>query len=253
MTLLSIRELSVFNRLNNITATVSKGTVVHLLGENGAGKSSLLLAIAGLLPLAKGQIIYQERNLTDISLAELATFRCVHLQGSQPVFDLSVSEYLRFYQHPANSVLLPQPVEQALEINHLMQKRVTTLSGGELQRVELGRCFLQVWSAIENGQALIVLDEPLQALDIRHQIAILEMLNSLAKIGNSVLLSSHHISLSARYADSIWCIQDGKVIGHGPADEVITPHILKRTYKCNFDVKRHQNSWQIEVVKGSDF
>ncbi len=253
MTLLSISELSVFNRLNSISATANRSSVVHLLGENGAGKSSLLLAVAGLLALDSGDVFYQERRLTDISLAELATFRCIHQQGVQPVFNLSVGEYLGFYQRQTSSSMLPKLLELALEVSHLLTKCVTRLSGGELQRVELCRSFLQIWPAIEQGQALIVLDEPLQALDIRHQVAILELLRSLAAQGNSVLLSSHHIALSARYADSIWCIQNGELIGHGPPGEIITPHILKRTYKCDFDVKRHANSWQIEVIGASDF
>ncbi|MCW8091372.1 ATP-binding cassette domain-containing protein [Alteromonas sp. ASW11-130] len=250
MSYLSLVDISVDDRLDKVTCQVEKGTVVHVLGENGAGKSTALLVISGLLAFASGEVFYQRRKLKGISLSELATFRCFHQQGVQPVFDLHVDEYLSFYR--LNKVDIPQKLEQAFEIQHLLRKSITALSGGELQRIELCRSLIQVWPAIESGQALLIFDEPLQALDIRHQLSFLTLTRQLAERGNTLLLSSHHIDHSARYADLIWCFQNGKLIAQGGADEIITPHILERTYQCQFDVKESGNSWQIDALRASD-
>ncbi|MCW8107885.1 ATP-binding cassette domain-containing protein [Alteromonas ponticola] len=250
MSSLSLVNVSVGARLSQISAKVAKGTSVHLLGENGAGKSSLLQLIAGLLCADSGDVVYQGQMLKDIPLAQLATLRCFHQQSVQPVFDLPVNEYLGFYLQ--NYRDLPSPLEHVFELYHLLNKKITTLSGGELQRVELCRSLIQVWPAIGAGEALLVLDEPLQALDIRHQLAFLEYSRQLVDQGNTLVCSSHHIAQSARYADKIWCIQAGKLIAQGGAEDIITPHILKRTYQCHFDVKRHANTWQIDALGASD-
>ncbi|NMH59362.1 ABC transporter ATP-binding protein [Alteromonas ponticola] len=250
MSFLVVDQAYLQGRLENFSCQLNKGSAVHVLGENGAGKSSLLQLIAGLLSPDSGAVYLDGQDLNHLSLAQLASFRSFQQQGLQPVFDLPVHEYLGFFA--TGSLPIPAQLEQVFELNHLIDKTVTMLSGGELQRVELCRALIQVWPAIRKGRALLVFDEPLQALDIRHQLAFLTFSRELVSNGNTLLCSSHHIAHSARFADEVWCIKNGRLIALGQPVKIINPHILKRTYQCDFDVKRHANTWQIDALGTSD-
>ncbi|WP_414830378.1 ATP-binding cassette domain-containing protein [Alteromonas sp. H39] len=241
-----LHSVSLDKRLNDVTCHCLKGQSIHLLGENGAGKSSLLEVIAGLTEADNGHCRIEGTPVNALTLPELARFRAFHAQFSSASFALSVKEYLQFY---SSSPVPPLPaiLEFTMEVSHLLTRRITTLSGGEKQRVDLCRALLQVWPAIETGDALILLDEPLQGLDIKHQYALMALTRELTSKGNTVILTSHDIGLSANNADQIWLLKHGALVANGEPLNVVNEINLNATFGCHFAVKKLENFLQIQV------
>ncbi|MEW9799197.1 ATP-binding cassette domain-containing protein [Alteromonas sp. CYL-A6] len=240
-------ELSSRHRLKRTEISVDGGALVHILGENGAGKSTLLLLLAGVLPADTGEIWINQRTPDDYGLSGLAAVRSVMAQQNADTFAVPVQQYLCFYC-PADTVM-PDSVAACLDIADLMQRPLTHLSGGERQRVEIARTLLQIWPALEQGQGLVCLDEPFSSLDIRHRYALVVLLKQLAATGNLVLLTSHDVTLSANYSDSVWLMKGGEVRFSGCPDEVLTSENLSLIYGCDMRVSHHQNLREIHVVE----
>lgn len=227
--MLSIENLSFAKRLDSINVCAHPGQFIQILGPNGAGKSSLLRVIAGLDNADAGRLCINQRDTAHISMTEMATFRCFQEQQQSHVFALTVRESLTFF---ARDLTMPTMLENALEIAPFMSRSLLTLSGGESRRVQIARALLQIWPAIEQGQGLILLDEPSQGLDFRHQHLLLSCLVELVKLGNIVLMSEHDLNVCTQYADGVWLMRSGEVEYHGPVEEVMTPDILSDIFDC---------------------
>ncbi|WP_181898443.1 ABC transporter ATP-binding protein [Alteromonas aestuariivivens] len=245
---LRTHALTLEARLNRVSVEIPAARCCHIMGENGAGKSSLLASLAGLLLPDSGQVLLNDIPVEQFELTELAGFRSFHHQNELPVFDLTVAELLGFYRNSDVTEAVPAILEDALEILHLLPRKLGQLSGGEQQRVNLCRALLQAWPAIEPGKGLVLLDEPLSGLDIRHQYALVTLLRSLAQRGNTVLMTSHDIQISANYADWLCFMKQGSVIASGTPDTVLTSSNLSSTFGCEFEIRHLQNSVQIFVA-----
>ena len=209
-TVLSLQNVKVASRLSVEGLRAKKGECVHIIGPNGAGKSTMLLILAGLIDADEGTVMLLGKPMNDWSLATLASVRTLLAQQSESGFHLSVKEYLSFYATAQQDELIPPVLEKALEISGFLNKILTQLSGGERQRVEICRSLLQIWPQLERGEGVAFLDEPLQGLDIRHQYALASLVKFLCDKGNTLLMTSHDIALSANYCDSLWLLQKGR-------------------------------------------
>ncbi|WP_438863071.1 ATP-binding cassette domain-containing protein [Neptunicella sp.] len=230
MSLLTIESVCLSNRLNQINVSARAGEFIHLLGPNGAGKSSLLHVIAGLIPLSSGKISYANRSLEEYSLAELAGFRTLQEQSQYSVFAVSVAEALHFFIQELDAI--PANLENALEITPFLTKSMQQLSGGELRRVQIARALLQIWPAIQAGEGLVLLDEPLQGLDLRHQALLMRLLTDIAKWGNIVIISNHDLDCCYRYADKVCLLKDGVLQGYDQTAVVMQPETLSQAFDC---------------------
>jgi vitamin B12 transport system ATP-binding protein len=142
------------------------GECWHILGQNGAGKSSLFDPIAGLVDIEKRTIEIDKSNISHISIAELSA-KLTYLQQQYSLsFALKVQAILTFY---TGNRVVPKEIEKALLLTPLLSPTFNSLSSGEQQRVHIARCMMQVWHGIQRGEALILLDEPIQSLDIAYQ------------------------------------------------------------------------------------
>lgn len=231
--MIEINQLFVPKRLQYVSAELAPGQLVCLLGANGAGKSSLLAAIAGLLTPSSGDIRLFDQPIKDYSLAQLAQFRCFQEQHSISQFELTVQEALNFFTNGAD---LPHELETALEINQFSKRKLNTLSGGECRRVHIARVILQIWPAIEKGKGVVLLDEPIQGLDFKHQHLIFRLLQQIAVGGSLVLLSHHDLNLARRYAQRILLLQEGEVIADGDCSAVMNKVSLEKAFDCKIDV-----------------
>ncbi|WP_416304929.1 ATP-binding cassette domain-containing protein [Neptunicella sp. SCSIO 80796] len=227
---LSIQQVSLDKRLTGISLQVQPAELLHLIGPNGAGKSSLLQVLAGLLPVSSGQIRYAGRNWADFSLAELANFRTLQEQSEYPAFAVKVREALQFFI--PDLATIPEPLDNALEIAPFLDKSMQQLSGGELRRVQISRALLQVWPAILAGEGLILLDEPLQGLDLRHQSLLMQLLADIADKGNKVVISNHDLNLCYRYADKVGLLKSGQLQEFGQTSAVMQPEALSNAFGC---------------------
>lgn len=218
--------------LDRVSMAVPDGSFYAVLGPNGSGKSTLLKALLGVLPASAGKALVDGREAPAWSRRELARAVGVVAQSETVAFPLSVREMVAMGRYPHLGPLGSEgeedrrAIRRALEhcdVADLAERDVTTLSGGEFQRVRIARALAQEPRAL-------VLDEPTASLDIRHEMAILELLRASANQGMTVLVVTHGLDLAARFADRILLLAGGKVAAEGPPEAVVRSSVLESVY-----------------------
>jgi iron complex transport system ATP-binding protein len=203
-----------------------------VLGPNGSGKSTLVRTLLGVAEMSAGRILLDGRNAADWDRRERARAVGVVPQSETIAFPLTTRELVAMGRYPHLAALAGEGVEDreaieaalgACEVANLADRDVTTLSGGELQRARIARALAQ------EPQAL-VLDEPTASLDIRHEMAILELLRASADRGLTVLLITHGLDAAAQFADRILLLSHGRVAARGTPAEVLREDILQEVY-----------------------
>lgn len=231
--MLTLTQVSLGQRVKDIDLRCEGGQFIHLLGPNGAGKSTLLSLIAGLERPECGYVYINDVQSETLSNEFLASFRCFQQQQHSTPFALSVSEVLAFFGHAA---ALPDDILAALDIGALLHRPFHRLSGGEQRRVQIARSLMQVWPAITSGTALILLDEPIQGLDFKHQHTLFALLSELAENGNLVVCSHHDLNLAYRYASMVCLLKEGKLVMSGKPDVVMHGDNLSQIFDCRTQV-----------------
>ena len=181
--------------ISNFSATFLAGTISAIIGPNGTGKSTLLLALAGDLPIQNGEIKIHGSKVNEYSILELAKLRSVVLQ--QPIFNLAftVSEIMAMARTAGSTAVSENQALRDLAISELADRKVTELSGGEKQRVALAL-------ALCVDAQVLLLDGPFAAQDSASKERIIELLKSEAKAGKTVILVAH-----LPKQDLVWCDQ----------------------------------------------
>lgn len=206
-------------------ATVRTGERTALLGPSGAGKSTLLKLMSGECAATGGQVLLKGRALPQWSLQELSHHRAVLPQSSDVAFGLpvdlviSLGRVARVHDPELDSV-----VEQAATLAraaHLLGRRFDTLSGGERARVHMARVFAQLWD-VDGG--LVLVDEPLAALDPGLQFDLLDSLDAYAAQRNhAVVAILHDINHAMLGFDRLWMVSDGKLVHDMPCTAAAVP------------------------------
>lgn len=235
--------------LKNVTMALEPGEHVGVLGANGAGKSSLLAAMAGELneSVTEGEIRLEGLNISQLSAHEQATRRAVLPQQPSLSFELSVREVIQMGAYPflqAASDEVQAWSRQAVMQTDLVaheQSPYTALSGGEQQRVQLARVLVQCLAmSHSHGQAYLLLDEPLSSLDPKHQF---QLMQALAQLGQTqrigVMLALHDLNIAAQYCHRLVLLSEGEIIAQGAPRDVLTPTALKRAFDLDFTVVPH--------------
>lgn len=219
--------------VDRVSMDVPDGSLYAVLGPNGSGKSTLMRALLGVLPASGGEALVDDRPVSAWSRRELARAVGVVPQAETLAFPLTVREMVAMGRYPYLGPLATEgerdrtAIARALEqcdVADLAARDVMTLSGGELQRVRIARALAQEPRAL-------VLDEPTASLDIRHEMAILELLRASANAGMTVLVVTHGLDLAARFADRMLLLGGGKVAAEGPAAEVVQSRVLEAVYR----------------------
>ncbi|WP_339015854.1 ATP-binding cassette domain-containing protein [Aeromonas popoffii] len=235
--LLEARALAIAGRLSPLDLRWHGGQLVALLGPNGSGKSTLLGALAGILP-AEGSVLLGGDVLTDLSWPELAKRRAMLPQRQPQLFHIPVFQVLSLGLDqgvvPARQNEAIKALCEALELESLLARDFSRLSGGEQQRVLIARTLLQLWPSLNPTGKVLLLDEPLAGLDLHHQLALLRLLKTLAREGLLVVLAIHDINLAIDWADRILCLQQGRVVSEGGA-ELIDEALLERVFQIKTD------------------
>ncbi|HDZ8896731.1 TPA: ATP-binding cassette domain-containing protein [Aeromonas dhakensis] len=235
--LLAARALAVANRLAPLDLAWQGGQLVALLGPNGSGKSTLLGALAGLLS-GQGEVRIGGESLADLSWPELAQRRAMLPQRQPQLFHIPVFQVLSLgldeAQPAARQNEAIQALYQALELEGLLARDFSRLSGGEQQRVLIARTLLQVWPSLNPGERILLLDEPLAGLDLHHQLALLRLLKQLAGQGLLVVLAIHDINLAIDWADRLLCLQQGRVVREGGV-ELVDEALLAQVFQIKTD------------------
>ncbi|MGX9240083.1 vitamin B12 ABC transporter ATP-binding protein BtuD [Pantoea dispersa] len=233
--LLQCQDLRVPGRLHAADLSLSRGERVHVVGPNGAGKSTLLTTLAGLLD-ADGQLTLAGQPLRSWSGAALAQLRAWLPQQQPAPATLPVWHYLRLHSPLAGTEAQATLIDllQQLGLQDKLTRPLAQLSGGEWQRVRLAAVILQIHPAINPRGALLILDEPLTALDIAQQRAVDRLLMQLSQAGIAIVASGHDLNHSLRHADRVWLMHQGRVVSQGRAREVLTAGRLAPLYQAEF-------------------
>ena len=218
--------------------SLRSGELVALLGPNGAGKTTLLRAALGLIPRAAGSSALDGDDPGRLDPAERAR-RIAYLPQRRPLaWPNRVRDLValgRFARGASPSRLGPADaaaVEAALAacgLRELRERPADTLSGGELARVHCARVFAA-------RTPLVAADEPVGALDPRHQHRVMELLRDFVAAGGGALVVLHEIPLAARYADRIAWMRDGRLIGGGAPRDAVTPAAIAAAYGMRAEV-----------------
>lgn len=220
------------------------GEVTVILGRNGAGKSTLLRCLSGELKPNSGSVAYWGGNLADWKPEELAKSRAVVAQSSALSFPFRLREVVELGRSPhwkRETNAVDWAITQ-LDLQSLADRDYTTLSGGEKQRTHFARALAQLFEAIEAGRGVLLLDEPTSSLDLAHQHQALECAQNLARKGLSVIAVLHDLNLSARYADRVYLMEEGRCAAQGCVSEVLEPALLSRAYGAPI-VKVSSGEW----------
>lgn len=216
--------------LQSISGQFKKGEVTTIIGPNGAGKSTLLKCLAGLYR-SEGEIWIDEQKLVDLSLKERAKLISYVPQASEQLFPLTVIETVLLGRRPfikwgisPKDIQIVHDTLCELEIDGLAQRYLDEISGGQRQKVAIARALVQ-------QAPILMLDEPISALDIRYQYEVLELARKLAVEKNQlVIMVLHDLELAARFSDTILLLHNGKIASTGSPKEIITTENLQEVY-----------------------
>jgi iron complex transport system ATP-binding protein len=219
--------------VDGVSFAVPRGKLTALAGPNGSGKSSVVRALLRRAEILAGSVAIDGRDVSTLSYAELAREMAVVPQREEAAFPSRVREYVALGRYPHLGLWRSpaseddRAVDEALAqsgVEELGERNTDELSGGEWQRVRIAR-------ALAQKTPVLVLDEPTTFLDVAHEMAIFELLSSLARSGLAVLLVSHQLNLLARFADTIVLLDDGKVAISGAPAEVMKAEKLEAIYR----------------------
>ncbi len=225
--------------VSNVTVAIQSGTWCTIVGPNGAGKTSLVEAIAGLRRPSRGTVSIGGRVLAAMNERERA--RLVALVPQHPVVPsgMTVYDYVALGRVAHHGLLraattrdraIVDSVLERLSLGEFRDRDVVTLSGGERQRMVLGRAFAQ-------STMVIVLDEPITGLDLRHQMELLELLRSeVADGGLTVVATLHDLTLAGQFADRLILLNQGELVLDGAAGDVVRSDELAHCYGMNLRV-----------------
>ena len=219
--------------VRGVSLTVDSGVRFCILGPNGCGKTTLLRAIAGLLP-ARGEVLLDGKPIARMKRREIASHVALLSQLSQVYFSYSVFDTVMLgrYLHLRGALRTPSRedrdcVRRCLETVGLWEAReamIDTLSGGQLQRVFLARTLAQ-------EPSLILLDEPTNHLDLKYQAELMESLRDWASRGGRAVVGVlHDLNLALGFADRMLLMSQGEAVACGSAREALRPERLQEVF-----------------------
>jgi iron complex transport system ATP-binding protein len=222
---LEARDLHLAGRLDGISATFEPGAITAICGPNGAGKSSLIETLAGLLAPDGGAVLLGGELLAALHPRERARRIGYLPQHGEVAWDLSVRALVMLGRLPHGD-RAAEPVERALaalDLEALAERPASTLSGGERARALLAR-------VLAGEPQWILADEPLAALDLAHQLALLGKLRQAAAAGTGVVLVLHDLALAMNHATRVLVLESGRLAADGAPETALSEATIARTW-----------------------
>lgn len=223
--------------LSDVTLELPRGKLVAFIGGNGAGKSTLLSLIARTLPRSAGKVIIDGTELADWNNRELAKKLSILRQTNDIDIRLTVRELVAFGRFPYTRGRLNATDERQIDnalaclgLKALQERYLDELSGGQRQMAFIAMIVAQ-------DTEYIMLDEPLNNLDMRHSVQIMNVLRQLVRTaGKTVFVVIHDINFVAAHADYIIALKDWRIAAQGDVREIIRTDVLRRIYGMDIRV-----------------
>ena len=224
--------------LSEINLEIPQNKLTCIIGPNGAGKSTLLNAISRLIKVDKGDILINSKNLKDWDKKELSKTLSIMKQLNNINVRLTIADLVAFGRYPYSEDRLTendyQKINEALEytgLSSIKDKYIDELSGGQKQRTYIAMTLAQ-------DTEYILLDEPLNNLDIKHILEVMHLLKKLVEEQNkTIILVVHDINIASTFADYIVAMKNGEIIESGLTEDIINNEILYKIYEINFQIE----------------
>ncbi len=224
--------------VKDVSLKIQKGKITSFIGPNGAGKSTLLTMISRLTSMSSGQIYIDGQDITQADNTELAKKISILKQSNHLNIRLTIRELVSFGRFPYSKGRLTDEdqrfIDQAIqymELEEIQYKYIDQLSGGQQQRAFIAMVIAQ-------NTDYILLDEPLNNLDMKHSVQIMKVLRRLVdELGKTVIIVIHDINFASCYSDYIVALKDGRVIHEGPTQQIIDSTVLEEIYDMNMSIQ----------------
>lgn len=223
--------------VNNVSLTIPKGGITSLIGPNGAGKSTLLSIISRLMKMDSGQVSIDGLDITQTPSEILAQRLAILRQDNHMTARISVRDLVAFGRYPYNkgrpTLEDKEHLERALaylDLEPLAGRYLDELSGGQRQRAFVAMVLCQ-------DTDYLLLDEPLNNLDMKHSASMMRLLHRAAhELGKTIVVVLHDINFASCYSDTIIALRDGQLIHQGTPAEIITTTALQDIYAMNINI-----------------
>lgn len=211
--------------------------VTALIGPNGAGKSTLLMMIGRLLGISEGTIRVAEMDVASTRSADLAKVLSILRQENHFITRLTVRQLIGFGRFPYSRGRLTAEDEEIISryvdflgLGELEGRHLDELSGGQRQRAYVAMVLCQETD-------YVLLDEPLNNLDIAHSVEMMNHVERAAReFGRTVIVVLHDINMAARYADRICAVKDGRIVEFGTPAEIMRDEVLSSIFGTDIEV-----------------
>ena len=224
--------------VENVSLTIEPKKITSFIGPNGAGKSTLLSMVSRLLNADTGEVLLDQADVKKMKSNEFAKRVAILKQANHINVRLTVRELVSFGRYPYSKGRLnaedEKIVDQAIEymnLGDMQDKFLDELSGGQKQRAFISMVIAQ-------DTEYILLDEPLNNLDMKHSVQIMKILRQLVdELGKTVVIVLHDINFASVYSDRIVALKDGRLVKDGPTNEIITSEALREVYDMHIPVQ----------------
>ena len=231
------------NVVEDVSLNIEKGKITSFIGPNGAGKSTVLSMISRLIAKDSGEISIDGKNIETCKSQDLAKKISILKQSNHINIRLTIRELVAFGRFPYSQGKLTAEdwrfVDEAIdymELADMQDKYMDQLSGGQQQRAYIAMVIAQ-------NTEYILLDEPLNNLDMKHSVQIMKVLRRLAdELGKTIIIVIHDINFASVYSDYIVALKDGKVIQQGSVEQVMEPAVLKGIYDMDINIQQINNN-----------
>ena len=244
--MIQVRELTKFYGkkavVENVSVNIHRGKITSFIGPNGAGKSTLLSMVSRLLDADTGEVLVDKNNVKKMKSNEFAKQVSILKQSNFMNVRLTIRELVSFGRYPHSKGRLNgediRIIDQSLdymELADMQHEYLDELSGGQRQRAFISMVIAQ-------DTDYILLDEPLNNLDMKHSVQIMKILRRLVdELGKTVVIVLHDINFASVYSDRIVALKNGRVIKDGPTNDIINSESLKEIYDMDIPIKQLSN------------
>lgn len=223
--------------LDDVSLHIPAGGITSIIGPNGAGKSTLLSVASRLLPADSGRVVVGGLDVATTPGPVLARTLAVLRQENAMSVRLTVRELVAFGRFPHSGGRLTATdrarVDEALawfDLSDLADRHLDQLSGGQRQRAHVAMVMCQ-------ETEYVLLDEPLNNLDLRHAVQLMQLLRRMAtELGRTVVLVVHDVNIASCYSDRIVAMRDGRVLASGPTQELMEAELLGEVFGVDVPV-----------------